>query len=270
MTSSVSRAVVLVVALALAAAACNGRSPLGPEYEYEEDLTLAMDGSATLIVNASVPALDALKGMTLDPDLTARADTLRDQARALYESPYSKVGRISSWTRRGRRFLGIHITVPDIRSLPKAAPFAGTRYELVTEGDQVTFRETLPKTPPPGRALPAWRGDEIIAYRLHLPARIRFQNSRYLDAGESRPASRGNIITWEQRLQQRIEGRPIAYADDRTPDVMEARMDRESILYRTLWLFGIAFGAALLVLAGLIWLTMRRGRDDLPDSSGVH
>ena len=36
-------------------------------------------------------------------------------------------------------------------------------------------------------------------------------------------------------------------------------MDRQSILYRTLWLFGIAFAAALLVIAGLIWLTMRRG-----------
>ena len=35
-------------------------------------------------------------------------------------------------------------------------------------------------------------------------------------------------------------------------------MDRQSILYRTLWLFGIAFLAALLVIAGLIWLTMRR------------
>jgi hypothetical protein len=36
-------------------------------------------------------------------------------------------------------------------------------------------------------------------------------------------------------------------------------MDRQSILYRTLWLFGIAFFAAMLVIAGLIWLTMRRG-----------
>ena len=36
-------------------------------------------------------------------------------------------------------------------------------------------------------------------------------------------------------------------------------MDRQSILYRTLWLFGIAFVAAMLVIAGLIWLTMRRG-----------
>jgi hypothetical protein len=67
-------------------------------------------------------------------------------------------------------------------------------------------------------------------------------------------------VTWEQRLRERLLGKPIAYAQDRTPDVMEVQMDNESILYRTLWLFGIAFLAALLVIAGLIWLTMRRGR----------
>ena len=133
-------------------------------------------------------------------------------------------------------------------------------------GDIVTFRQTLAKPPPPRTALPPWRGDEIVGFRLHLPARIRFQNSRYLEGSrQSRPASRGNIVTWEQRLSERLAGKPIAYAEDTTPDVMEVRMDRESILYRTLWLFGIAFAAALLVLATLIWLTMRKGRDEATD-----
>lgn len=261
-----TRAALLAVVLAAGVSACGGVSPLGPDYEYEEDLTLSMDGSAALVVNASVPALDALKGFQLDPDTDARADQIRDQVRALYESPYATVGRISTWTRHGRRFVGIHLTVPDIRALPKAAPFAWARYELSTAGELVTFRQTLSKPPPPGRPLPAWRGDEIVAFRLHLPARIRFQNSRYLDGGPSRPASRGNILIWEQRLQQRLEGKPIAYAEDTAPDVMEVRMDRESILYRTLWLFGIAFAAALVVLAGLIWLTMRRGHDETIDA----
>jgi len=254
----------VVIVLALALGACAGRSLLGPDYEYEEDLTLSMDGSATVVVNASIPALNALRGMSLSADVDARTDQLRDQVRALYESPYTTVGRISTWTRRGRRFVGIHVSTPDIRTLPKAAPFSWSKYELRTEGEQVYFRHVLSKPPPPVTPPPAWRGDEIIAFRLHLPARIRFQNARYLDGGESRPASRGNILTWEQRLQQRLEGKPIAYAEDTTPDVMEVRMDRESILYRTLWLFGIAFTAALAVLAGLIWLTMRRGRAEPP------
>ena len=166
--------------------------------------------------------------------------------------------RISTWTRRGRRFVGIRLSVPDIRALPKAAPFAGQTYELRPEGELVTFRQTLTKPPPPGRraAAVAWRRDRRLPPApagAHPLPELALSST----AAQSRPASRGNIITWEQRLTQRLEGKPIAYAEDRTPDVMEVRMDRESILYRTLWLFGIAFAAALLVLAGLIWLTMR-------------
>jgi hypothetical protein len=37
-------------------------------------------------------------------------------------------------------------------------------------------------------------------------------------------------------------------------------MDAESILYRTLWLFAGAFLAAVLVIVGLVWLTIRRAR----------
>lgn len=267
------RAALLAVVVAAVTGACAGGASrlLAPDYEYEEDLTLSMDGSATVIVNASMPVLDALKGLSLRTDLAARSDALRDEVRAAYESPYSHVGRVSTWVRRGRRFVGIHITVPDIRTLPKAPLFSWAKYELDAAGEVVTFRQTLKQTPSkPSIGLPAWRGDEIVAFRLHLPARIRFQNSRYLDRDESRPTSRGNIITWEQRLADRLEAKPIAYGEDKTPDVMEARMDRESILFRTLWLFGIAFAAALLVLGGLIWLTMRRGRDEPQDTPAVH
>ena len=122
------RAALLAIVLAAVAAACAGRSPLGPDYEYEEDLTLCMDGSASLDVNSSVLALDALKGFQLNPDVTMRTDQLRDQVRALYESPYASVGRINTWTRRGRRFVGVHLTVPDIRALPKSPPFASAKF----------------------------------------------------------------------------------------------------------------------------------------------
>lgn len=255
------RAAAAALVVAAAVAACNGqRGPLGPEYEYEEDLTLRLDGSATLVVNASVPALVALRGLPLNAELRTRGDQLTSQLQALYASPHTKVGRISNWTRHGRRYFGIHLTIADIRALPKVAPFSWAKYELREEGDQVVFRETLskPAAAPDALATAKLTGDEIVAFRLHLPARIRFQNSHYLDRPESRPTSRGNILTWEQRLGQRMEGKPIAYAADRTSDVMEVRMDRQSILYRTLWLFGLAFLAALFAIAVVIWLTMRR------------
>ena len=259
------RAVLVAIVVAAAVSACSGRGggPLGSlttEYEYEEDLTLSMDGSASLVVNASIPALVALRGLSLPTDLRARADQLREEVRALYSSGQTSVGRISTWTRGGRRFVGVHVRIENIRALPQAAPFSWAAYDLHQDGDQVIYRQKLSK--PASTATPAsvgLTGNEIVAFRLHLPARIRFQNARWLDRDESRPAARGNIITWEQRLDDRFKGQPIAYAEDKTPDVMEVRMDRESILYRTLWLFGVAFAAAILVLAGLIWLTMRRG-----------
>ena len=87
------RTVVVAIAVAAAAAACSGgRGPLGPEYEYEEDLTLRLDGAATLVVNASIPALVALRGLPLNPELKTRGDQLKQQIQDLYASPYTKVG----------------------------------------------------------------------------------------------------------------------------------------------------------------------------------
>jgi hypothetical protein len=266
------RAAAVAIVVAALVGACSGGgsiSPLGVEYEYEEDLTIALDGSATLVVNASIPALALLRGLPLNTELSARGDLLKNQIRDLYASEFTRVGRIGNWTRHGRRYVGIHLTVSDVRALPKVAPFAWARYELREDGEQAVFRHTLSKPAAPSGALAkaGLTGNEIVAFRLHLPARIRHHNSHYLDRPDSRPASRGNILTWEQRLGQRLEGQPIAYAEDRTPDVMEVRMDRQSILYRTLWLFGLAFLAALLVIALLIWLTMRRGPEDPEPSS---
>jgi hypothetical protein len=258
------RATLVAIVLAALVTACNGqRGPLGPEYEYEEDLTLGLNGSATLIVNASIPALVALRGLPLSTDLRTRGDQLKKQIQDLYTSPGTTVGRISTWTRRGRRFVGIHLAVADMRALPKSRPFSWATYDLHEKGEQVVFRHMLSRTGTNAGPMPdaGWQGDEIVAFRLHLPARIRYHNSRDLRTNAPRSPARGNILTWEQRMTDRLAGKPIAYGEDKTPDVMEVRMDRQSILYRTLWLFGLAFLAALLVIGGLIWMTMRQGKE---------
>ena len=53
------------------AAACSGHV-LKPQYEYEEELYLDLDGSATLNLNASVPALVALRGADLPTEPRTR------------------------------------------------------------------------------------------------------------------------------------------------------------------------------------------------------
>jgi hypothetical protein len=97
-----------------------------------------------------------------------------------------------------------------------------------------------------------WDGSELVAFRLHLPSKILFHNARDVETNEPTTYARGNILAWEQRLTDRLEGRPL-----------EARveMESESILHRTLWLFAGAFGAAVLLLVLAIAWTIRKGRD---------
>jgi hypothetical protein len=256
------RAALLAVLVAAAAAGCNGRTGvLGQQYEYEEDLTLRLDGSATLVVNASIPALVALRGFSLDTSPRARVDLLAPRVRELYQSQYAEVIRVAQWTRSGRRFVGVRLRIPDVRALPKAAPFSWSNYELRQQGDQTVFRHTLGAPARDGEpANVGWTGDEIVAFRLHLPSRIQYQNTRTLDTNQPRSAARGNILTWEQRLTDRLDGKPVAW-EQGVPGVMAVRMDSQSILYRTLYLFAIAFLAAIAVLALLIWWTMRKGRE---------
>src|SRR5579872_2282608 len=54
-----------VLLSAVLSAACGAANPFR-QYEYEEDLYLSLDGSATLYVNSSIAALNALRGTAFD------------------------------------------------------------------------------------------------------------------------------------------------------------------------------------------------------------
>ena len=155
----------------------------------------------------------------------------------MYTSPQTEVLRVNTWTKSGRRFVGVRMRIPDIRALPKAAPFAWSSYDLHQEDGHHVWRHTLGAPAPSARSKvdAGWKGDELVGFRVHLPSRVLFYNARDVeDPSRIRTIDRGNIITWEQRLADRLENQPIAWADDRTPGVMEIRMDSQSILYRTL------------------------------------
>lgn len=257
------RAALMAVLLAVVSG-CGGAPGLGllgRQYEYEEDLTLSIDGSATLIVNTSIPALDALRGVQLSADSKTRVDTAR--LRELFSSADVQVVRITTWSRKGRRFAGIRLRVPDVTALYKSPMFSWERITMGIEGTTRIYRDQLgPSAFTPGTLTNVgWDGSEIVAFRLHLPSRIDWHNARSAD-DQPNDVGRGNILTWEQRLTDRLDNRPIAYAQDKTPGVMEVHMDSQSILHRTLYLFAIAFAAAVGVLVLLIWLTMRRGRHE--------
>ena len=243
-----ARSLVCLVALVAFAPGCSGRGVAETrEYEYEEQLYLALDGSAMLNLNASVASLVALHGVDLDPDPRARVD--REQVRALFQGEGARAS-VSLARRDSRRFVHVTVRVDDVRTLARLAPFAWSSYRFDRRGGTVTFRQTV--GPPPAAAKTAerralqWRGDEIVAFRMHLPSEVLSHNA------PSGRIERGNILEWEQPLRERLAGRTVNIAVDLEP---------ESILHTTLILFGWSMAAAAAALALIIWWVARRGRE---------
>jgi hypothetical protein len=240
---------VAAAAAMLAVTAC--ANPLGRQYEYEEQVYLSVDGSATVIVDASIPALVALRGLALDPSPTARTD--QEEIRRVIEAEGCDVARVGQpWRRNGRRFVQVRIATTDVNTLGSCGLLAWSTYSFTREAGGNLFYEQQVGAPAAGNPGPVkWTGDELVGFKVHVPSRILFHNVRRLDDGQAGGIDRGNILTWEQRLTDRRAG---------TPMDLKIRMEPQSILYQTLWLFAGAFAAAVAVLAIIVWLTVRRGR----------
>src|SRR5215813_2257847 len=93
---------------------CSGCSGAGlfKQYEYEEDMYLSLDGSATLYVNSSIAALNALRGTRFDATPSTPVD--RDAVRAYFTSPTTRVTRVTTSRRSGRRFVHVRMDVDDV------------------------------------------------------------------------------------------------------------------------------------------------------------
>jgi hypothetical protein len=236
-------AVALLTTLVFAAAGCGGASEFFRDYEYEEEMFLALDGSATVYVNASLPALNALRGTSFETRPSARID--RDALNAYYTSPVTTVDRLSQSRRHGRRFAHIRVAVRDVNQLGQAAPFAWSTYRLSRDGDFYTFKQSIGASAGANVGDVGWEGDEHVAFRLHLPSAIVYHN-----AGADN-LRRGNILVWEQTLAARLRGEPL---------VLDARTESQSILSRTLLLFAGTAVAVLLLFMAVIWWVVRNGR----------
>jgi hypothetical protein len=232
----------IVVLLAALSASCSGGG-FFRQYEYEEELYLSLDGSATLYVNSSIPALNALRGAAFDTNPAARLD--RDAIRDFFASPVTRVTRRPSLSRRnGRRFVHVRIDVDDVTRLGAAPPFSWSSYRFARDGDLFRYQQTMGGSTGRKPAGVNWNGRELVAVRLHLPSRIVYHN-----AGPGNP-QRGNILAWEQLLSERQRGQPL---------IIETRIDAQSILYRTLFLFLATFAVVALGFVLLIWWIFRRG-----------
>jgi hypothetical protein len=233
-----------VAVILLMSAGCQ-KLGLVKQYEYDERIELSLDGSAVVDINASVPALVALRGARLDTDPEARFD--RREFRRLYEGPGVTVRDVSAYRRHGRRFVHVRLDATDIGHLPRLEPLSWSRYRLDRREQEFEFVQEVGSAAQRQVGDVGWNGRERIAFRVHLPSRITWHNATVLE--------RGNILAWEQPLGDRLSGTPLR---------MEARMETQSILYRTLWLFGGTFVTAMAVLAAIVWWVSRKGRSVVP------
>jgi hypothetical protein len=124
------------------------------------------------------------------------------------------------------------------------APFAWSKYQFNRDGNLFVYRQTIGAAAGKAVGDVGWSGNEVVAFRLHLPSKVRYHNTT-LDNPR-----RGNILVWEQPLEQRRQGRPL---------LLDARIDPQSILYWTLQLFGVTFAAVAVMFVIIIWWILRRG-----------
>jgi hypothetical protein len=227
----------LVLIAVLASIACG--NVIARKYEYEEEIFLSLDGAATVYVNASVPALVALRGAALPLDPNARLD--RAVVGDIYNTPVSQVASVTTSRRQGRRYVHLRLTVPDIRRLGEAPPFAWSTYRYA-EGDTMEFTQQMQASAGKEVGSVGWDGDELIAVRLHLPSVITDNNTPI-------KVQRGNILVWEQPLAERIKGTPLE---------VRARMEKDSILFRTLALFAAMGVLVVLTFVAVIWYVRSR------------
>lgn len=241
----------VLIAIAIAAtSACSTWNPFAARYEYEEQVYLSVDGRATIVVDASLPALVSLRGVAIEPSSFASID--RDAIRKIVETAGCRVDSVSRlWTRSGRRFVQVQVTLDDVRQPHTCGLLAWSSYALTSSApDELEYQQTIGAPPAGAAAATGWDGTELVSFKLHAPSRVRYQNVKLLD-GSNGTVERGNIFTWEQRLSDRLAGKPVT---------IDVRMDATSILNTTLWLFAGAFGAAVLLLVVVIWMVVRRGR----------
>lgn len=241
-----------VAALLLATIICSACGPpdLFRRYEYEEDVYLSLDGTATVYVNSSVAALVALHGAPFDASSSKPPD--RARVRDLFSAPFIHDIRVTTSRRSGRRFVHVRFDVDDIRSMHRAAPFAWSTYRFDRNGNLFVFQQTVGPSAARDVGDVGWTGKEVVAFRLHLPSKIEYHN-----AGPSNPR-RGNILAWEQPLTDRMRGVPLA---------LDARMQTQSILYRTLLLFGATGVVVAAVFGLLIWWIRRSGARTAADAA---
>src|SRR5262249_58461692 len=131
------------------------------QYEYEEDMFLSLDGSATITLSASIPSLNALRGTSFDPSPNARTD--RDAIRRYFSSPVTRVIWVRPSRRNNRRFVHVRLEVSDVRRLNEAPPFAWSTYQFKRDDELYVYKQNVGAAAGGGPGKGNWNGGQLVA-----------------------------------------------------------------------------------------------------------
>jgi hypothetical protein len=217
-------------------------------YEYEHEVWLRVDGSGSINVTGQPGLWKAFKGLPVDD--STDADTLRQEARALFERSGLSVRRITVTKRRGHRYLFVSADFKDVNRVSYTPAFPDLRIGLRREGGRLMLDGSWQR---PLEALdaPTASRDGLMAVRFHLPSKV------YAHRRSAEGVERGNIVAWRQETAQALAGGRLEFGAD---------MDERSILFSTVMLFVAAVVLAVVLLALGLWAVVRRGRRDLARS----
>ena len=224
-------------------------NPLSRRYEYEEEIYVNLDGSATVYVNAAVPALVALRGVDLPLDASARLD--RNDVRAIFETAGQRAcanvstSRRDGPTLRPRARRGPRHPPPERGGDHSPGPLRALRRQR-----RGRVHAAVGACGRAGRrATSAGPASELVAFRLHLPSRVTFPQFPL----EASPA-------WQHhRLGAAARGAPRGHA----ASTSTSQMDSDSILASTLLLFGAMIVLVVIAFSVFIWFI--GGREQGPN-----
>ncbi len=180
-----------------------------------------------------------------------RARVDREAVGRFFTTPSTRVMRVTTSRRGGRQYVHVRLETDDVRTLGAAGPFSWSSYSLARPGETVVYKQAVAggvSSPHQDRTADwtaDWTGDELIAFRVHVPSVVEYHN-----AGPDN-LRRGNIVVWEQSLRDRLRGEPLE---------LEVQMQPRSILYRTLILFASMLSAVALLFGVVIWRVVRAGQ----------
>jgi hypothetical protein len=211
-------------------------------YEYEHEFWLRVDGSGTVNVTGRPGLWTAFKGLGRpeDPDGTAT----REAARALFERSGLRVRRVTLTRRDGRPYLFVSADFSDVNRLSGTPAFPDLKIGLRPDGERLRLEGTWIR-PPGAPDLGGRDRDGLMAVRFHLPSKV-YEHKNAFDGVE-----RGNIVGWRQDVEQALGGRGLDFG---------AALDRRSILFSTVALFGGAIVLALALMGGALYWVVRKGR----------